>query len=206
MKKNELTDAQNNVLKFIKRYMEHNNLPPTYEEIADNFGFKSKNSVETHLQALEKKGVIKRIEKKSRGIRLNDSVDERREHLIPLVGTVAAGSPILAEENISDYLDLYKIFYTNSEIFALNVKGDSMIKAGIMNGDMVVVQKQPFIENGEIGVAVIDGEATVKRIFLKKDGAVLKPENDDMEDIVVSADENNFLIAGKVIGVIRSMK
>ncbi len=206
MEKDKLTKAQDRVLTFIKGYMKKNNLPPTYEEIADNFGFKSKNSVETHLQALQRKGVINRIEKKSRGIRLSNSLQEDKEHLIPLVGTVAAGSPILAEENISEYLDLYKIFYSNSEIFALNVKGDSMIKAGIMDGDMVVVQKQPFIENGEIGVSIIDDEATVKRIFFSGDKVILKPENDNMKEIVVSAGQNNFLIAGKVIGVIRRMK
>lgn len=206
MDENKLTKAQDRVLTFIKTYMKKNKLPPTYEEIADNFGFKSKNSVETHLHALERKGVINRIEKKSRGIRLSNSLQEDKEHLIPLVGTVAAGSPILAEENISEYLDLYKIFYSNSEIFALNVKGDSMIKAGIMDGDMVVVQKQPFIENGEIGVSIIDDEATVKRIFFSGDKVILKPENDNMKEIVVSAGQNNFLIAGKVIGVIRRMK
>ncbi|MBU1076389.1 MAG: transcriptional repressor LexA [Spirochaetes bacterium] len=206
MEKNKLTKAQHDVFEFIRAYMKENNLPPTYEEIADNFGFKSKNSVETHLQALERKGVIQRIEKKSRGIRLNRSLEDEKAHLIPLVGTVAAGTPLLAEENISEYLDLYKVFYSSSELFALNVKGESMIKAGIMDGDKVVVQKQPFIENGEIGVAVIDDEATVKRIFFEGDKVILKPENDEMEDIVIHKGQNNFLIAGKVIGVIRRMQ
>lgn len=205
MEKKSLTEAQSNVLDFIKAYMEKNHLPPTYDEIAENFGFRSKNSVETHLQALEKKGVIQRIGKKARGIRLNEPLTLDRSHLIPLVGTVAAGTPILAEENISEYLDLYKVFYSNAELFALNVKGDSMIKAGIMDGDKVVVQKQPFIDNGEIGVAVIEDEATVKRIFLKADGVILHPENDELEDMFVSKDQENFLIAGKVIGVIRRM-
>ncbi len=164
--KNKLTKTQGKVLDFIKAYMKKNKLPPTYEEIADNFGYKSKNAVESHLQALQRKGVIQRIQKKARGILLSEDADEeRKKYLIPIVGTIAAGEPILAEQNISEYLDMYKIFYTDSEIFALNVKGDSMINAGIFNGDLVVVKKQPVLEDGEIGVAIIDDEATVKRIF-----------------------------------------
>ncbi len=205
-KKNKLTNAQSNVLSFIKAYMKKNKLPPTYDEIADNFGYKSKNAVESHLQALQRKGVIQRIQKIARGIMLSEDVDEeRKKYLIPLVGTIAAGTPILAEENITEYLDMYKIFYTDAEIFALNVKGDSMIKAGIMDGDMVVVKKQPVIENGEIGAAIIDNEATVKRIFFHGDKIVLHPENDDMDDIEIFPKEDNFHIAGKIIGVIRKM-
>ncbi len=205
-KKNKLTNAQSNVLSFIKAYMKKNKLPPTYDEIADNFGYKSKNAVESHLRALQRKGVIQRIQKIARGIMLSEDVDEeRKKYLIPLVGTIAAGTPILAEENITEYLDMYKIFYTDAEIFALNVKGDSMIKAGIMDGDMVVVKKQPVIENGEIGAAIIDNEATVKRIFFHGDKIVLHPENDDMDDIEIFPKEDNFHIAGKIIGVIRKM-
>jgi len=207
MEKKRLTKAQNNVLSFIKGYLNKNRRPPTYDEIADNFGFKSKNSVETHLQALERKGVIQRIQKKARGILINEDYEDRqKEHLIPVLGTIAAGAPILAEENISEYLDMYKIFYTDTEIFALNVKGDSMINAGIMDGDMVIVQKQPVIENGEIGVAIIENEATVKRIFFEGDKIILHPENDDMDDIEIFPKESDFHIGGKVIGVVRKMK
>jgi len=163
--------------------------------------------VETHLQALERKGVIQRIQKKARGILINEDYEDRqKEHLIPVLGTIAAGAPILAEENISEYLDMYKIFYTDTEIFALNVKGDSMINAGIMDGDMVIVQKQPVIENGEIGVAIIENEATVKRIFFEGDKIILHPENDDMDDIEIFPKESDFHIGGKVIGVVRKMK
>ncbi len=205
--KNKLTKTQGKVLDFIKAYMEKNKLPPTYEEIADNFGYKSKNAVESHLQALQRKGVIQRIQKKARGILLNEDADEeRKKHLIPVVGTIAAGEPILAEQNISEYLDMYKIFYTDSEIFALNVKGDSMINAGIFNGDLVIVKKQPVLEDGEVGVAIIDDEATVKRIFFHSDKVVLHPENDDMDDIEIHSGEKNFFIGGKVIGVVRKMK
>ncbi len=205
--KNKLTKTQGKVLDFIKAYMKKNKLPPTYEEIADNFGYKSKNAVESHLQALQRKGVIQRIQKKARGILLSEDADEeRKKYLIPIVGTIAAGEPILAEQNISEYLDMYKIFYTDSEIFALNVKGDSMINAGIFNGDLVVVKKQPVLEDGEIGVAIIDDEATVKRIFFHNDKVVLHPENDDMDDIEVHSGEKNFFIGGKVIGVVRKMK
>lgn len=204
MSKEDLTKAQENVLSFIQGYMKKHRLPPTYDDIAENFGFKSKNSVETHLRALERKGVIKKIARKARGIMLSEELQEAdKKHLIPVVGTVAAGMPILAEENIVEYLDLYKVFYTESEIFALNVKGSSMIKAGIMDGDTVVVKKQPVLENGEVGVAVIDDEATVKRIFFQAKKVILHPENDEMEDMEIEPGQGNFFIAGKVIGVIR---
>lgn len=203
MRKKDLTQAQSNILGFIRNYMEDKNMPPTYDEIADNFGFKSKNSVETHLRALEKKGVIKRIARKARGITLPGRPDKK--HLIPLVGTIAAGMPVLAEENIEDHIDLYKFFYSDAEIFALRVKGDSMKKTGIMDGDIVVIKKQPVIENGQIGAFIINDEATVKRIFFKSDRIILKPENDEMKEIMVDPKKNNFYIAGKVIGVIRRM-
>ncbi|MBN1897977.1 MAG: repressor LexA, partial [Spirochaetes bacterium] len=128
-----------------------------------------------------------------------------KKQLIPLVGTIAAGMPILAEENIEDHIDLYKFFYSDAEIFALRVKGDSMKKAGIMDGDIVVIKKQPVIENGQIGAFIINDEATVKRIFFKSDRIILKPENDEMKEIMVDPKKNNFYIAGKVIGVIRRM-
>ncbi len=198
----DLTKIQKNILYFIKDFSHKNSMSPTYVDIASNFGYKSNSTVETHLIALEKKGAIKRIAGKARGIIVSDAFNSKK-HLIPLVGTVAAGQPILAEENIVEYLDLYKIFYTDSEIFALNVKGDSMINAGIMDGDMVVVKKQPVLENGEIGVVIIDDEATVKRVFFKGKSLVLQPENNHMQKMVVSADQHNVLIAGKVIGVIR---
>ncbi|MDD5067429.1 MAG: transcriptional repressor LexA [bacterium] len=201
MEKKKLTKAQSNVLDFIEAYMEKKKMPPTYDEIADNFGFKSKNSVESHLQALERKGVIKKIAGKARGITLSESA--YKKNLIPLVGTVAAGMPVLAEENIIEYLDLYKVFYTDVEIFALNVKGESMIKAGIMDGDIVVVRKQPVLRDGEIGVVIIENEATVKRVYFKGDKIILRPENDRMKDIIVFPEEKQCFIAGKVIGVIR---
>lgn len=199
--KKPLTRTQGKVLDFIEAYINRNKMPPTYEDIAGNFGFRSKNSVESHLQALERKGVIRKIAGKARGITLTERAG--RKNLIPLVGTVAAGMPVLAEENIVEYLDLYKIFYTDSEVFALNVKGQSMVKAGIMDGDMVVVRKQAMLRDGEIGVVIIENEATVKRVFFRGKRVILKPENDSMKEIVLEAGEKEFFIAGRVIGVIR---
>jgi len=200
----KLTETQGKILNFIENYIEKNKIPPTFEEIAKNFNYKSKNAVNTHLKALEHKGVIKRIQNKARSITLLEK-REKEKYLIPIVGTIAAGAPILAEENIAEYLDLYKIFYSNAELFALRVKGESMKKAGIMDGDLVIVKKQPIIENGEIGVAIIDNEATVKRIFFKNGKIILHPENDEMKDIIIYPQKNEFYIAGKVIGVVRRL-
>jgi repressor LexA len=202
--KKPLTKTQGKVLNFIEAYINKNKMPPTYDDIADNFGYRSKNSVETHLLALERKGVIRKIANKARGITLPDKAYNK--NLIPLVGTVAAGMPVLAEENIVEYLDLYKVFYTDVEVFALNVKGESMIKAGIMDGDIVVVRKQSVLQDGEIGVVIIDNEATVKRVFFKGTRMILRPENDRMKEIVVTPAEKEVFIAGKVIGVIRKVK
>ncbi len=203
--KEKLTHVQDNILQFIRTNIKDNAMPPTYAEIARHFKFKSNNSVETHISALERKGYLKKISNQSRGLIPLPDGNYGKPKGIPLVGTIAAGTPILAEENIEEYIDFYSFFESDEEVFALNVKGTSMIKAGIMDGDVVILQKQNYVESGEIGAALIDGEATVKRILVKKNGVVLHPENDALEDIFIDNTRDDFFILGKVIGVVRRM-
>lgn len=200
-----LTDVQDNILQFIRTSIKENAMPPTYAEIAHHFKFKSNNSVETHISALERKGYLKKLSNKSRGlVPVADGMSIKPKG-IPLVGTIAAGAPILAEENIEEYIDFQSFFESEEDVFALNVRGNSMVKVGIMDGDMVIIQKQNYVESGEIGAALVDGEATVKRIIVRKNGVALKPENDDFKELFIEADRQDFFILGKVIGVVRRM-
>jgi repressor LexA len=200
-----LTEVQDNILQFIRTSIKENAMPPTYAEIARHFKFKSNNSVETHINALERKGYLKKLSNKSRGlVPVADELSMKPKG-IPLVGTIAAGAPILAEENIEEYIDFQSFFESEEDVFALKVRGNSMIKVGIMDGDMVIIQKQNYVESGEIGAALVDGEATVKRIIVRKNGVALKPENDDYKELFIEADRQDFFILGKVIGVVRRL-
>ncbi len=200
--KERLTSVQENILQFIRSNIKEQAMPPTYSEIARHFKFKSNNSVETHIRALERKGHLKKIANQSRGL---IPIAGRKPNGIPLIGTIAAGSPILAEENIEEYIDFQTFFDSDEDVFALNVKGTSMIKAGIMDGDLVIIQKQSYVESGEIGAVLIDGEATVKRVIVKKNGVTLKPENDELKEMFIESNRQDFFVLGKVIGVIRRM-
>jgi repressor LexA len=160
--------------------------------------------VRDHLGALERKGYIRRKAGASRSLTLEAAA--RPPAGRPLIGTVPAGTPVLAEENFEGYLDLNDYFGRGDGTFLLRVRGESMVGAGIHDGDIVVVRYQKEVESGEIGVAFIDGEATVKRVFPAKDGSCrLQPENPEMEPISIRAGEEEFAIAGKVIGVIRRL-
>lgn len=194
-----LTDRQRAILEFIEAVIEDEGYPPTVREICDQFGISSPKGVSDHLAALERKGCIERIAGKSRGIRLLKKLSG-----IPIVGRVAAGSPILAVENVEGNLDMVEMFGTG-DVFAVTVQGDSMIDCGIHDGDFVVIKKTPTVDNGTIGVAYIDGEATVKRIFRTGRGYTLKPENGDFEPIEIDESTPDFSIAGAVIGVVRKM-
>lgn len=199
-----LTERQKEILAFITRQVEKEGFPPTLQEIARRFRFASVNAVRDHLGALERKGYIRRKAGASRSLTLEAAA--RPPSGRPLVGTVPAGTPVLAEENFEGYLDLNDYFGRGDGTFLLRVRGESMIGAGIHDGDIVVVRYQKEVGPGEIGVAFIDGEATVKRIFPEKDGSFrLQPENPDMGPIHIRAGEEEFAIAGKVIGVIRRL-
>ncbi len=183
---------------FIKSYIRTKSIAPSVREIGEGVGFRSTSTVHRYLHRLEDEGRIKLSEGKNRAIVLLEEDEEERG--IPLVGTVAAGIPITAVENITDYVDFVPLKSYSGELFALRVRGDSMINAGIFEGDLVIVEQTPYAENGDIVVALVDhSEATVKTFF-KEDGHYrLQPENDFMEPIIVDEVE----ILGKVISLIR---
>ena len=204
MSKERLTDKQQQILEDIKTAILERGYPPSVREMCMAVGLSSTSSVHAHLEALEKKGYIKKDPAKPRTIEVMDDTFNlnRREIVnIPLLGDVAAGEPIFAAENISNYYPMPVDMLPNSETFMLNVKGDSMINAGIFNGDKILVAKQNTAENGEIVVAMVDDSATVKRFYKEKGHFRLKPENDAMDDIIVK----DLEILGKVIGLLRMM-
>ena len=209
-----LTQRQKEILEFIISHIERYGYPPSIPEIQKNFSFKSPNAVSDHLEALEKKGYIARRPHKSRGIEVliqsklekNNNINEENIAEVPIVGRVSAGTPILAEENLEGSLFIDKSIVRNPKgVFALRVEGESMVNAGILDGDFVLVQQQPVAEQGEIVVVLIEDEATVKRFYKDKNKIKLKPENDTMNPIIVDPQDNNVRIIGKVVGVIRKI-
>ena len=190
-----LTAQQIKVFDVIKESMQNNGYPPTRAEIARILDFKSVNAAESHIKALVKKGVIEKVPGSSRGIKLVEEASG-----IPLVGSVAAGSPILAVENIEKTIPLNPL--TKTVDFFLRVQGDSMVEAGILDNDLVGIKKTNNAENGEIVVARIDEDVTLKRFSKNKTSIKLIAENSAYEDIHVS-EQTDFAIEGKAVGVIR---
>lgn len=211
IKEAELTKRQEEILEFIKTHIEKSGFPPTILEIQQEFSFKSPNAVQDHIRAIERKGLIRRSPNKWRGLELvgvaknkNDSAPPSTV-AVPLVGRVAAGSPILAEENIEGMISVDRsLVHRATKLFALHVHGDSMIKAGIQDGDIVVARQQSAAENGEIIIALLGDEATVKRFYRKNKVILLQPANDAMAPIKVAKRED-FRIAGKVIATLRKL-
>jgi repressor LexA len=199
-----LTVKQKALLDFITEQVSSRNSPPTYDEMAERFGYKSKNSVETHLRGIIRKGFLKKAPGKSRGLLLVRSPGGReRPPGIPLLGTIAAGQPLYAAEHIEEYLDLYSLFHVTPGMFALRVKGESMIKAGIFDGDIVIFRKQEKVEDGEIAAVLVNDEATIKRVYLRPNKLVLRPENDSMTDMVYDRNDGTCLVLGKMEGLVR---
>ena len=197
----DLTRRQQEILDFILDSFRNDGFIPSVREICDFFGFASTNAVVCHLDALVKKGYIARRPGAARNIELAPDF-LAPERGIPIVGHVAAGTPIDAIENLEGYLDLDAI-YERGTTYALRIQGDSMIEAGIWDGDYAIVRQQPRVETGEIGVAVIDGQATVKRFRWLDDGRLmLVPANERYEPFVVD-DEAEFHVGGKVVGMHR---
>lgn len=195
-----LTARQAQVLELIKVYLEDTGYPPTRAEIAQELGFRSPNAAEEHLKALARKGAIEMVAGASRGIRIPDY-----QSGLPIVGRVAAGNPILAEENIEDYCDLPAHFFHPPADYLLRVHGMSMRDAGILDGDLLAVQRTEQVRNGQIVVARIEDEVTVKRFRRKGNQATVQllPENEEFEVIQVDMRDRSFAIEGIAVGVIR---
>jgi repressor LexA len=197
----ELTKKQRKVLEFLTSYTKKYGYPPTIREIGEHFGFLW-TAARGHLQSLERKGFIKITPSRSRGIDII-GLKPTEGLMVPVAGKIRAGRPILATEDIDAHILVDKSLFPAKDAFSLKVAGDSMIEAGILDGDYVVVKPQKVIENGEIGVFLIGDEATVKRIFKDEKKIILKPENRDMKPESYNPDE--VTIIGKVIGVIRKI-
>lgn len=204
MSQGRITEKQKEILEYIKETILKKGYPPAVREICEAVNLKSTSSVHSHLETLEKNGYIRRDPTKPRTIEIldDDFALTRREMVnVPLIGTVAAGVPILAQENIENYMPFPAEMLPNKDIFMLRVKGESMIEAGILNGDQVLVSSQSTAENGEMVVALVDDSATVKT-FYKEDGHYrLQPQSSSMEPIIV----DDVQILGKVIGLFRIM-
>ena len=198
-----ISKKQQEILDYMKNEILNRGFPPSVREICEAVNLKSTSSVHSHLEALEKNGYIRRDSTKPRAIEIIDDNFNlvRREVVnVPLVGTVAAGQPILAVENIDAYFPIPAEYMPNEQSFMLTVKGDSMINAGIFDGDQVLVKQQSTAENGDMVVALIDDSATVKTFYKENGYYRLQPENDNMEPIIITG---NLKILGKVFGVFR---
>lgn len=198
----KLTARQQEVLNVIRSHIEDTGYPPTRADIAKELGFKSPNAAEEHLKALARKGAIEIIPGASRGIR----IPEDENSGIPIVGRVAAGDPILATENIEDHCEMPAEFFYPPADYMLRVKGESMKDIGIMDGDLLAVHSTPTAENGQVIVARVDDEVTVKRLkkTRSKYQILLLPENEEFEPIEVDLREQEFAIEGISVGVIRN--
>ncbi len=198
----KISSKQREILEYIKQEILNKGYPPAVREICEAVHLKSTSSVHSHLETLEKNGYIRRDPTKPRAIEIIDdnfNLTRREVVNVPIIGQVAAGQPLLAVENIENYFPIPTEFMPNAETFMLKVKGDSMINAGIFNGDKILVQKQSDAQNGDIVVALVDDSATVKTFYKENGHFRLQPENDTMDPIIV----NECSILGKVFGIMR---
>lgn len=200
----ELTKKQSSILEFIRDSQLKYNSTPTLREIMARFKFKAIGTAQYYLKNLERKGYIKREKDKARSISVVGLKNPLRDIIdVPIIGRVAAGSPILAIENIEGHVAVDKTWARGDSVFALKVHGDSMINAGINDGDFAIVRKQPAAHDGEIVVALIDNEATVKRFYKTDDTITLKAENPNMEPLSYRGGDAHISVIGKVVGVFR---
>jgi len=203
MAKGKITAKQQEILEYIKTQQLKRGYPPAVREICDAVNLRSTSSVHAHLETLEKNGYIRRDPTKPRAIEIIDddfSLTRREMTSIPVIGQVAAGEPILAEQNIESYFPFPADMLPSGEIYMLNVRGDSMINIGILDGDQVIVSKCETARNGEVVVALVDDSATVKRFYKENGHYRLQPENDELDPIIV----DQVQVLGKVISVFRS--
>jgi repressor LexA len=207
-----LTARQREVLDFVRHFMVEAGYPPTVREIGAHFGFVPR-SVFDHLKALERKGYLRRTASKSRSLQILDASGASQPvtparaagtfRELPILGRVAAGEPLLAEQNVEGTFAISRDWVNGDEAFLLKVQGESMIDAHILPGDYALVRRQATAESGEIVVALVNDEATIKRVFFKKDVVVLQPEHPTMAPIQVKKGEKTFQIVGKVLGILR---
>ena len=211
-----LTARQREVLEFVRQFMANAGYPPTVREIGAHFGFVPR-SIFDHLKALERKGYLRRDGAKSRSLQILEtapgaalgtrhsapSSTPYRE--LPILGRVAAGQPLLSDQNLEGTSVVPQDWVNGDEAFLLKVQGDSMIGAHICPGDQALVRRQSTAENGDIVVALLNDEATIKRIFFRPDGIVLQPENPSVTPIQVKKNEKSFQIVGKVVGILRKL-
>ena len=205
MAQDKLTAKQQEILEYIKNTILKKGYPPAVRDICEAVKLKSTSSVHSHLSALEEKGYIHRDPTKPRAIEiLDDTFNFNRKEMvnIPVIGTVAAGEPILAVENIENYFPIPAEFMPNEQTFILQVQGESMVNAGILDGDYILVEQQTTANDGDMVVALVDDSATVKTFYKENGYYRLQPENDFMEPIIVS----DVMIMGKVIGTFRFFK
>lgn len=198
-----LTPRQAEILQLIKTYQLESGMPPTRAEIAQQLGFKSANAAEEHLKALAKKGVIEMMPGTSRGIRLVES-DEPEQLGLPLIGKVAAGQPILATEHVQDYYQVDASLFKPHADFLLRVQGMSMQDIGILDGDLLAVHKTTQAQPGQVIVARVDEDVTVKRFQRDGNTVLLQPENKDFDVIEVDLRAQHFAVEGLAVGVIRN--
>ncbi len=217
----ELSSTQENLLNFLRNFLLEKGFPPTLREIASHFGLKGPKGPQKTLHILERKGYIRKTPGGSRAVEIlkpkigsHSGLPHAIKYVrsasvstisLPIVGRVTAGDPILAIENIEGYVNFDRNLVSSEDVFLLRVKGDSMIDAHIQDGDFALVKPQKDAENGEIIVALIDDEATIKRIFKKRDLIHLEPANPTMEPIVIKKGEKKVTIVGKVIGIFRKL-
>jgi len=204
---NELTGMQRKIYVYLKEYVEEHNYPPSVRDICNAVGLTSTSTVHGHLTRLENKGFIKRGSGKSRAIEIDDADRKARNRslTVPLLGTVTAGMPIFADENIHEYLPMPKYIVADEDSFALKVRGESMIEVGINDGDFIVIKRQNYAFDGDIVVALIgDDEATVKTFYLEGKNVRLQPENETMDPLIYPAEEVQIL--GKVTALFRRIR
>ncbi len=199
----KIDDTLDKLMRVINIYLKEKGYPPTVREMASEMGVTSTSTVAYYLNLLEEQGKIKRTGKKNRAIEVNKPINTQENKIttIPLIGTVAAGKPILAYENFEDQFEFSQNLFKGEGLFMLTIKGDSMIEAGIFDGDKVIVKQQNYADNTDIVVAMINGNATVKRFYKEENHIRLQPENSSMEPIYCF----NVDILGKVIGLIRKI-
>lgn len=199
----DLTERQRLIFDYIVRFTKQHRFPPSLQEIATHFNFSSLTGVRDHLKALVKKGYLKKSDNKARAIEVVTMPEEIEEDGIPIIGKVAAGTPIFAQENIEGYVNMGNYFKSEGKIFALRVQGDSMKDEGILNGDVVIVRYQESASNGDVVVAFLNDEATVKTFYNEGQRIKLQPQNPKYQPIYVDETIESFRIGGRVIGVVR---